>query len=216
MKKKVKLPRRSLLREVGFMLRFLGEFIRGVYTFYRLPRCITVYGSARFKESHPYYQLALKVGEALAKEGFAVVTGAGPGVMEAANRGAKSVVDSLSIGCSIALPFEEEMNEYLDKAITLRYFFSRKLMLSKHSVGFIALPGGLGTLDELFEISVLVQTRHIRDYPLVLMGTDFWSPLLTYLRQTLVAEKTIWAEDIDDIFFLTDSIDEAIRYIKSK
>lgn len=207
---------RSLVKEIVLMLRFLGEFIRGAYTFYRVNYCITVYGSARFTEDNPYYQTAQKLGEALAKAGFAVMTGGGPGIMEAANRGAKAVVDSLSVGCAIALPFEEKMNDYLDKTITLRYFFSRKLMLSKHSVGFIAFPGGLGTLDELFEIAVLVQTKRIEDYPIVLIGTHFWSPLITYLRGTLVAEKTIGDTDVDDIFFLTDSIEEAIAYIKRK
>ena len=207
---------RALHKELRLALRFLSDSIRGFFKFYRLHPCITVYGSARIKEGNPHYQLAFELGKGLAKEGFTIMTGAGPGIMEAANRGAKTVMNSLSVGCAIKLPFEKNKNDYLDKTMRLSHFFSRKLMLCKHSVGFVALPGGFGTLDELFEISVLIQTQHVKAYPIVLMGRNFWSPLLRYLKETLVAEQTISASDIDRLFFLTDSVDEAICHIKAK
>ena len=201
-KRKKPLGRRSLIKEMVLILRFFRECVRGAYKFHRIHNCITVYGSARFKETHPYYKLAQELGRKLALSGFAVMTGGGPGIMEAANRGAKDIADSLSVGCAIALPFEEKRNDYLDKSITLRYFFSRKLMLSKHSVGFIALPGGYGTMDELFEMAVLIQTKRIKDFPIVLMGAEFWQPLLDYLRDVFITHKTISASDIDTIFLL--------------
>jgi len=208
--------RKGLIKEIIFMLRFFREFIKGIYTFHHVYNCITVYGSARFNENNFYYQMAQKLGKELALSGFAVMTGAGPGIMEAANRGAQEVSDSLSVGCGIELPAEEQFNKYLDKSIKLRYFFARKVMLTKHSVGFVAMPGGFGTMDELFEITTLVQTERIKDFPIVLMGVDFWQPLLHYLEETFVSHETIGPSDISELFFLTDSVDEALIYIKNK
>jgi len=205
---------KKLGKEITMMYRFIYELIRGTYAFHRVQNCITIYGSARFSEDNKYYQMAQTLSQRLAQEGFAIMTGGGPGIMEAANRGAKQESNGLSVGCTIDLPFEEKPNEYLDKTVKLRYFFSRKLMLTKHSVGFVAMPGGFGTLDELFEIAVLVQTKRIKSFPIVLMGSEFWQPLLDYLENVFVAHKTINPTDISDIFFLTDSPEEAVNYIK--
>src|SRR5262249_35822813 len=146
--------------------------------------CVTVFGSARFKENHPYYALARDVGARLAQNGFTVMTGGGPGIMEAANRGAKDVGGG-SVGCNIELPKEQKPNPYLDRWITFRHFYVRKLMLVKYSYAFIALPGGFGTLDEIFEVITLIQTGKIQEFPVVLMVQSYWQPLLDFFRSTL-------------------------------
>jgi uncharacterized protein (TIGR00730 family) len=155
---------------------------------------VTVFGSARFGPDHPQYSIAREIGARLAKAGFTVVTGGGPGVMEAANRGAREA-GGLSIGCNIELPQEQKPNAYLDRWLTFRHFFVRKVMLVKYSYAFIALPGGFGTLDELFETATLEQTGKLRDFPLVLVGSDFWRPLIGFL-QSLVAAGTIDPADV--------------------
>src|SRR5262249_9523341 len=144
--------------------------------------CVTVFGSARFKEDHPYYELARTVGQRLAKLGFTVMTGAGPGIMEAANRGAKDV-GGYSVGCNIVLPHEQKINAYLDRVVTFRHFYVRKVMLVKYSYAFAVLPGGLGTLDELFEAATLIQTGKIQNFPVVLFRKDYWQPLVDLLRE---------------------------------
>ena len=159
--------------------RIFCEFIRGFRTLHFVGPCVTVFGSARFTENHPYYELARQCGAELAKAGFTVMTGGGPGIMEAANRGAKET-GGRSIGCNIQLPREQKPNPFVDQWITFRYFFVRKVMLVKYSYAFIALPGGLGTLDEIFETATLIQTGKIRDFPLVLMGKEYWRPLLEF------------------------------------
>ncbi|MEK6810742.1 MAG: TIGR00730 family Rossman fold protein [Candidatus Thermoplasmatota archaeon] len=192
-------------------LRIFSEFVRGFRHMHFLGPCVTVFGSARFGEDHAYYRIAREIGMRLAQAGFAVMTGGGPGVMEAANRGARDV-GGRSIGCNIRLPQEQRPNPYLDRWITFRYFFVRKVMLIKYSYAFVALPGGLGTLDEIFETATLIQTRKINNFPLVLVGADYWEPLLAFMRDRLVAERTIDPEDLTRIT-ITDSPAEAVDEI---
>jgi len=185
--------------------------MRGFRTFHFVGPCVTIFGSARFEESHPFCALARRLGALLAQDGFTVMTGGGPGIMEAANRGAKEV-GGRSLGCNIELPHEQEPNPYLDRFVTFRYFFVRKVMLVKYSYAFVALPGGFGTLDEIFECATLIQTGKIEEFPLVLMGVDYWAPLLDFLRTKLVVARTVSAADVDRIF-LTDSPEEAVARI---
>jgi len=200
------------LFELRRALRILFEFIRGFRALHFLGPCVTVFGSARFPEGHRYYEMARQVGARLARDGFTVMTGGGPGIMEAANRGAREA-GGQSIGCNIELPQEQKPNPYLDRWVTFRYFYVRKVMLVKYSYAFIALPGGFGTLDEVSEAATLIQTDKIADFPIVLMGSDFWKPLLDFMRGTLVAEGTIDAADMDE-FFLTDSPEEAATHVR--
>jgi uncharacterized protein (TIGR00730 family) len=192
-------------------VRIFFELLKGFRGLHFVGPGVTVFGSARFKEDHPYYQLTREVGQELARAGFTVMTGGGPGLMEAANRGAKEV-GGRSVGCNIQLPQEQLPNPYLDKWITFRYFFVRKLMLVKYSYAFIAMPGGFGTLDELFEITTLIQTRKVEDFPVVLVGKKFWEPLLDFFRNRLVAEQTIDPKDQERIL-VTDSPVEAVKHI---
>lgn len=194
------------------LLRISAEFLRGFRSLHFVGPCVTVFGSARFQESHRYYGLARSVGAELARAGFTVMTGGGPGVMEAANRGAKEA-GGRSVGCNIVLPFEQEPNPYVDRMVEFRYFFVRKVMLVKYSYAFVILPGGFGTLDELFETATLVQTGKIADFPLVLMGRDYWDELLDFMRATLVARGTIDEADVER-FIVTDSPDEAVQRLR--
>ncbi|MGE0883227.1 MAG: TIGR00730 family Rossman fold protein [Blastocatellales bacterium] len=202
---------KSRSSETWMVLRILSEFIRGFRKLHFLGPCVTVFGSARFKEDHPYYQLAREVGGALTRLGFTVMTGGGPGIMEAANRGAKEA-GGQSIGCNIALPFEQRPNPYLDKMIEFRYFFIRKVMLVKYSYAFVVLPGGVGTMDELFEALTLIQTRKIKDFPIVLMGKEYYYELYDLLEE-MVRQKTISPEDLN-LLMLTDSVEEAMAHIE--
>ena len=199
------------LHEFRRVLRIGAEFIRGFRKFHFLPPCVTIFGSARFDERHPYYEMAREVARQVGGRGLTIMTGGGPGIMEAANRGARDV-NAYSIGCNIQLPQEQEPNPYLDDWIEFRYFFVRKVMLVKYSYAFIALPGGFGTLDEIFETATLVQTGKIQDFPLVLMGTEFWQPLLDFMSNRLVPAGTIQQEDLDRLL-LTDSPEEAAEWI---
>ncbi|MEO5761268.1 MAG: TIGR00730 family Rossman fold protein [Vicinamibacteria bacterium] len=176
--------------------------------------CVTVFGSARFKEDHPYYGLARELGAKLAEAGFTVMTGGGPGIMEAANRGAKDA-GGYSVGSNITLPVEQKPNPYLDRFVEFRYFFIRKMLLEKYSYGFVAMPGGIGTLDEVFETAVLIQTGKMPDFPLVLMGKSFWSPLVDYLRQSLLAAGTIDVADVDR-WIVSDSPTETVEVIRDR
>jgi uncharacterized protein (TIGR00730 family) len=199
--------------ELGRAIRIFFECIRGFRALHFVGPCVTVFGSARFSEEHRWYQLARSVGSLLAREGFTTMTGGGPGVMEAANRGAHEA-GGRSIGCNIILPFEQKPNPYLDRCIEFRYFFVRKVMLVKYSYGFIVLPGGFGTMDELFETLTLIQTDKIKDFPVVLMGASFWQPMIDFLRERMVSEGTIDRFDLDR-FIITDDPSEAIDYVKS-
>src|SRR5262247_2227001 len=197
--------------EAMTLWRVLREFFYGFRKLHFIGPCVTVFGSARFKEDHPYYKLAREVGAAVAELGFTVITGGGPGVMEAANRGAKDV-GGQSIGCNIILPFEQRPNPYLDAMLEFRYFFVRKVMLVKYSYAFVVLPGGVGTMDEFFEALTLIQTKKIKNFPIVLMGKDYYRPLIEYLEM-MVREGTLGHSDLD-LLMVTDSVDEAMAHIE--
>jgi uncharacterized protein (TIGR00730 family) len=192
-------------------VRIFFELLRGFRSLHFEGPCVTVFGSARFREDHPYYVLAREVGKRLARAGFTVMTGGGPGVMEAANRGAREA-GGRSVGCNIELPQEQQPNPYLDRWITFRHFFVRKVMLVKYSYAFIALPGGFGTLDEVFETATLIQTGKIREFPIVLVGKEYWQPLIDFMRSRLIKEATIDAADADRIL-VTDSAEEAVQSV---
>jgi uncharacterized protein (TIGR00730 family) len=193
-------------------LRIFAEFIRGFRALHFLGPCVTVFGSARFGEDHPYYRLAREVGARLAGEGFTVMTGGGPGIMEAANRGARDA-RGRSVGCNIELPTEQRPNPYLDAVVTFRHFYVRKVMLVKYSYAFVVFPGGFGTLDEVFETATLIQTGKIRDFPLILVGVDFWAPLIDYMRRMLVALGTVDRSDVDRLL-LTDSAETVVDHLR--
>lgn len=198
--------------ELRHMWRVFSEYLRALRALHFVGPCVTVFGSARFDDGHPAYEAARGVGASLADLGFTVMTGGGPGVMEAANRGAKEA-GGTSIGCNIILPNEQASNPYIDRLVTFRYFFVRKVMLVKYSYGFVALPGGFGTMDEVFETATLIQTGKIRDFPIVLLGTEFWDPFVDFLRKQLVAAGTIDGRDADRLF-VTDSAEAAARHIR--
>jgi uncharacterized protein (TIGR00730 family) len=194
------------------VLRIQAEFVEGFGALAELGPAVSVFGSARTKPDDAVYALAEKVGSALVDAGYAVITGGGPGAMEAANKGACDA-GGTSVGLGIELPFEQGLNQYVDLGVNFRYFFARKTMFVKYASGFIVLPGGFGTLDELFEAVTLVQTRKVTRFPIVLMGTSYWGGLLDWLRQTAAAAGTISAVDID-LMHLTDDVDEAIRLVR--
>jgi uncharacterized protein (TIGR00730 family) len=189
------------------VLRIQGEFVQGIDALSEVGAAIAVFGSARFGRDHPMYEAAREMGKALAEAGFAVITGGGPGLMEAANQGAHEA-GGLSVGCNIELPFEQEQNQYTDLSVNFRYFFVRKTMFVKFANGFVIFPGGFGTLDELFEALTLVQTRKINRFPIILFGSSYWQGLLDWIEQTQLAEKTISPEDLN-LLIVTDSIEEA-------
>ena len=201
----------SRLRDFASAVRIFRELINGYRHLGSIGPCVTVFGSARFAEADRYYRLARDVGRILAKDGWTVMTGGGPGIMEAANRGAKEG-GGRSIGCNIKLPKEQKPNDYLDLWLDFDYFFVRKVMLVKYSTAFIVLPGGFGTLDELFETATLMQTGKIRDFPIVLMGTDYWTPLRDFLVDTLVRNRAIDVADAE-LLYMTDSPETAIKCV---
>lgn len=201
-------PRGSELLRI---LRIGRELVRGFRALHFVGPCITVFGSARFREGHEYYELARGVGAELARSGFTVMTGGGPGIMEAASRGAKEA-GGRTIGCSIDLPHEQNSNPWLDRNVNFHYFFVRKVMLVKYSYGFVVLPGGFGTMDEIFETLTLIQTRKIRDFPLVLMGVEYWQRLLQFMTGRMVPEGTIDAADVERLV-LTDDPQAAVDAI---
>ena len=204
---------RSRFAEFFTLLRVMRDFLRGFRALHFIGPCVTVFGSARIKPGDPHYELAEKMGAALARLGFTVMTGGGPGIMEAANRGAKEV-GGRSVGCNIELPFEQVSNAYLDRCVRLHYFFVRKALLIKYSYAFVVMPGGAGTLDELFEALTLIQNGKIKNFPIVIMGTDYWSQLIGFLEQMAHRGK-ISSSDLS-LIFTTDSVDEAIDHIRSK
>jgi uncharacterized protein (TIGR00730 family) len=194
------------------VLRIQSEFVEGFGLLAELPRAVSVFGSARTPQDSPHYAAGVAIGAALAEAGYAVITGGGPGAMEAANRGA-SEAGGLSVGLGIELPFEQELNEWVDVGIAFRYFFVRKTMFVKYAQAFVILPGGFGTLDELFEALTLVQTRKVTRFPVVLFGSDYWSGLVDWLRTTMVPAATIKAGDLD-LFTVTDDVDEVVRIVR--
>ncbi|OZD14246.1 MULTISPECIES: TIGR00730 family Rossman fold protein [Nocardiaceae] len=195
------------------VLRIQSEFVEGFGALAEVPRAVTVFGSARTPQDHPEYERSRQLGQSLAEAGFAVITGGGPGVMEGANRGA-SDADGFSIGLGIELPFEQGLNDWVDLGVNFRYFFVRKTMFVKYSQAFVCLPGGFGTLDELFEALTLVQTRKVTRFPIILLGTDFWSGLIEWIKNTLVAEGKVSPSDLE-LIHCTDSVEEAVRIIQS-
>lgn len=189
------------------------EIIHGFFAFRGLSNCITVFGSARVQQESSYYDFARQFGKEIAHHGLPIMTGGGPGIMEAANRGAKEA-GGVSIGCNIKLPKEQEPNSYLDRWITFRYFFVRKLMLIRYSIGFVVLPGGFGTLDELFEALTLIQTGKIENFPVILVSRSYWEPLIALVREKLLANGMVDAIDLRRLF-VTDSVQEAVDCVLS-
>ncbi|MGI5214183.1 TIGR00730 family Rossman fold protein [Plantactinospora sp. CA-290183] len=198
-------------RDAWRALRILSEFVEGFDTLADLPPAVSVFGSARSKPDSPECILAEELGARLARAGYAVITGGGPGVMEAANRGATEA-GGLSVGLGIELPFEQGINEWVDLAIDFRYFFARKTMFVKYAQAFVVLPGGFGTLDELFEALTLVQTGKVTRFPVVLMGEAYWGGLVDWLRDTLAADGKIGSADLE-LIVVTDDVDAAVRHI---
>lgn len=202
---------RTRLRELGTVTRVTRELINGFRRLHFVGPCVTVFGSARIAEGTPDYELAHRVGSEMSRLGFTVMTGGGPGIMQAANRGAKDA-GGFSVGCTINLPREKHANPYLDVSVDFRYFFVRKVMLVKYSYAFIVMPGGFGTLDELFEALTLIQTAKIHDFPMVVMGTEYWSSLVAQLDD-MVTHGTINRDDLN-LLLVTDSVDEAVAHVQ--
>jgi uncharacterized protein (TIGR00730 family) len=202
---------RSRIREFITLFRVMRDVIRGFRTLHFVGPCVTVFGSARIKSDSAYYELARKMGAAIAQLGFTVMTGGGPGIMEAANRGAKDV-DGRSVGCNIELPYEQKPNGYLDRFVTLHYFFVRKMLLVKYSYAFVILPGGAGTLDEMFEAITLIQTRKMTNFPVVIMGTDYWDEILPFIDK--MAKAGMITESDLELVHATNSVDDAIAHIR--
>jgi uncharacterized protein (TIGR00730 family) len=192
-------------------LRILSEFVEGFDTLSDLPPAVSMFGSARAKIGSVEWELAERLARALAEAGFAVITGGGPGVMEAANKGAREA-GGLSVGLGIELPFEQGMNDYVDIGIDFRYFFARKTMFVKYAQAFCVLPGGFGTLDELFEALTLVQVGKVTRFPVVLLGSSYWQGLVDWLREVMLAENKIGPEDLD-LLYVTDDVESAVRHI---
>ena len=195
------------------VLRIQSEFVEGFGLLAELPKSVSVFGSARTPRDHPHYAAGVQIGAALSQAGYAVITGGGPGAMEAANRGA-SEAGGLSVGLGIELPFEQELNEWVDVGISFRYFFVRKTMFVKYAQAFVILPGGFGTLDELFEALTLVQTRKVTRFPVVLFGTEYWAGLIEWVRTTLASNGTINPADLD-LITLTDDVAEVVAVIQA-
>lgn len=202
---------RSRYEEFKFTILVMLEFIKGFRAFHFVGPCVTVFGSARIATEHKYYEIAYNLGKRLSEIGFTVMTGGGPGIMEAANKGAKEA-GGKSVGCNIELPFEQDPNPYMDKWVTFKYFFVRKVLLMKYSYAYVVMPGGAGTMDELFEALTLIQTKKISDFPVVIIGKEYWINLVELLDE-FVKQKTISEDDLK-LFILTDSVDEAIEHIQ--
>jgi len=196
-----------------YAISVFSEFIKGFRGLHFVGPCVTVFGSARFKEDHEYYKQARELSGEIAKLGFTILTGGGPGIMEAANRGAKDV-GGRSVGCNIVLPIEQHPNPYLDRWVNMKFFFVRKVLLIKYSYAFIVMPGGFGTLDEFFEAITLVQTKKIKGFPIIIFNKEYHKDLLAH-NERMMQEGTISAND-PSLYLVTDSIEEAIKYIKEK
>jgi uncharacterized protein (TIGR00730 family) len=204
--------RRGREADLESAVRVFLEFIQGFESLRFPSSCVTVFGSARFQEEHPHYQMAREIGTGLAKAGYSIMTGGGPGVMEAANRGAKEG-GGFSIGCNIKLPEEQKPNQYLDQFIEFEHFFVRKVMLVKYSSAFVVMPGGFGTLDEVFEVTTLMQTGKVNSFPIICMGGEFWHRLRDFMAESMISEGTIYDEDLDLIKY-AKTAEEAIELIR--
>jgi uncharacterized protein (TIGR00730 family) len=203
------------IKDLWRTFRIMSEFVEGFETLSRLGPCVSVFGSARTPRDHPYYHLAEAVGRCLVKRGFGVITGGGPGIMEAANKGAREA-GGISVGLNIVIPHEQESNPYVDrdKLINFDFFFVRKVMFVKYAQGFIVLPGGFGTLDELFEALTLIQTGKASRFPIILMGTDYWQGLIDWLKGEMLTVGNISPEDLG-LFTLTDDPEVAVQIIET-
>lgn len=193
------------------IFKIMGEFVDGFDDLARIPPGVSIFGSARLAPDDKYYQAAVETGRLLVKAKYAVITGGGPGIMEAGNKGAFEA-GGISIGCNIELPFEQVPNPYQTISMTFNYFFVRKVMFVKYSVAFIIFPGGFGTMDELFEALTLIQTRKIRNFPVVLFGKEYWGGMVKWIKEMMIGNKTISPEDLD-LLFVTDSPEEAVNFI---
>ncbi|MBP6022056.1 LOG family protein [Ferruginibacter sp.] len=201
----------SRWEEFKFTIKVMLEFIKGFRALHFTGPCVTVFGSARFKDGHPYYEVTEQLCSRIAELGFTIMTGGGPGIMEAANKGAKAV-GGRSVGCNIVLPMEQKPNPYLDKWVNIRYFFVRKTLLIKYSYAFVVMPGGFGTLDEYFEALTLIQTQKISEFPIIIFDTAFHKDLVAHIEM-MKNKNTISAGD-SKLFLVTDSVDEAVDYLK--
>ncbi len=201
----------SRWEEFKFSVKVLLEFIKGFRALHFVGPCVTIFGSARFKDGHPFYEKTEEIAGKIAQLGFTIMTGGGPGIMEAANKGAKEA-GGKSVGCNIVLPHEQHQNPYLDKWVDIKYFFVRKTLLIKYSYAFVVMPGGFGTLDEYFEALTLIQTKMIMEFPIVIFDTEFHKKLVEHIDQLKVA-GTISPTDTD-LFLFTNSVDEAVDYIQ--
>ncbi|MDR3697407.1 TIGR00730 family Rossman fold protein [Mucilaginibacter sp.] len=200
----------SRFKELKFTFQMIIEFIKGFRGLHFIGPCITIFGSARFKEDHPYYQLTREAAASFAKLGFTILTGGGPGLMEAANRGAKDV-GGRSVGCNIVLPIEQKPNQYLDKWVYVKHFFVRKVLLVKYSFAFVVMPGGFGTMDEYFEALILIQTHKIENFPIIIFGKEYHKELIEHI-ETMKRNGTIGEVDTC-LYLVTDSIEEARMHI---
>jgi uncharacterized protein (TIGR00730 family) len=210
------LQERGLFRtgkESWRVFRIMGEFVEGFDELSTLGPCVSVFGSARMTSSDPVYKRCVETARLLGEAGFGIITGGGPGIMEAANRGARKAGQP-SVGCNIELPFEQETNEFIDLNIDFRYFFVRKTMFVKYAQAFVIFPGGFGTLDELFEALTLIQTRKVRNFPVIMFDTEYWSGLMDWIQDKLLAEGKISKEDLD-LIYLTDSPEEVVAHVLS-
>jgi uncharacterized protein (TIGR00730 family) len=203
----------SRWKEFKFTIQTMFELIKGFRALHFIGPCVTLFGSARFPEGHPYYETTRNLSAAIARLGFTIITGGGPGLMEAANRGAKEA-GGRSVGCNILLPAEQKPNPYLDKWINIKYFFVRKVLLVKYSYAFVVMPGGYGTLDEYFEALTLMQTHKIKNFPIIIFGKEYHKDLLEHIDQ-MKKDKTIDPLDIN-LFLVTDDINEAVELIREK
>jgi uncharacterized protein (TIGR00730 family) len=192
------------------LFKIMSEFVEGYEKMSAIGPCISIFGSARTPEDHPTYKLTVAISEAIARSGYGIISGGGPGIMEAANRGAQNA-GGISVGLNINLPFEQQSNPYidLDKLIDFQYFFVRKVMFVKYAQGFVVMPGGVGTLDEFFEAFTLLQTSKVAKYPIILVGTSYWNGLIDWIKSTLLAEKNISPEDLD-FFVVVDTVEEVM------
>lgn len=200
-------------KDIWSVFKIMGEFVEGFDTLYKVGPCISIFGSARKKPGDKYYELAVETGKLITEKGFGVITGGGPGIMEAGNKGA-SDGNGRSVGLGIELPFEQGMNEFVNKeySVDFNYFFVRKVMFVKYAQGFIVFPGGFGTLDELFESLTLIQTHKISKIPIILFGSDYWTGLVDWINSTMMESGTISEKD-SDLFHVTDSKEEAVKII---
>ncbi|MDA0773303.1 MAG: TIGR00730 family Rossman fold protein [Bacteroidetes bacterium] len=190
------------------LFKIMSEFVTGYETMSAIGPCISIFGSARTKQNTPHYELAVAIAKAITENGYGIITGGGPGIMEAANKGAR-LANGTSVGLNINLPFEQNINPYIDKQMNFEYFFVRKVMFVKYAQGFVVLPGGIGTLDELFEAFTLIQTEKILRFPIILVGSDYWRGLIDWIKDTLLNEKYISASDLD-LIEIVDTVDEVI------